>query len=277
MKGKIISTINIKGGVGKTTTIGAMAELLAEINKKVLIIDMDPQANSSQLFQRYETSGETINNVLLLKGVEITKENVCRSIQKTENEKIDIIASNEELSFVCNSITFDTGRAQQIILRKAVNTIKEEYDYILIDNTPFFNILTINSLCASDYVITPVGANGFSYAGLTRLLTEINKIKEEFNEDLKFLGAYITNVNAIKVVFKELYEGYKEELGTGFIPQYIRQDKNVDESNTAFVPLLSYNPNGNAIKDYRKLMASLEIFDEEEKKLLLKGKRAENK
>lgn len=268
MSVKIISTINIKGGVGKTTTIGSIGEILAEIGKRVLIIDMDPQANSSQLFQRYQSSQYNINDIMMLKGNDINHENVKKSIQKTDNPLIDIITSNEELTFITNTITFDTSRAQQIILKKAISTIKEEYDFILIDNTPFFNILTINSLCASDYVLTPVGANGFSYVGLTRLLTEINKIKEEFNEDLNFLGAFMANVNKQKVVFKDLYASYKEELGDKFLEQYIRQDKNVDESSTAFMPLLSYNPKCNAVNDYKKLLYSLKILNEKDQKEL---------
>lgn len=270
MKTKVISTINIKGGVGKTTTIGCMAEILAELNKKVLIVDMDPQGNSSQLFNRYETSKYTINDIMLLKGSEVTKDRVKESIQNTDNPLIDIISSNEELSFTCNSITYDTSRAQQVILRKALKTCKDDYDYILIDNTPFFNILTINSLVASDYVLTPVASNGFSYAGLTRLLTEIYRIKDEFNEDLVFLGAFMTNVNRQKVVFRDLYSNYIEELGDKFIRQYIRMDKNVDESNTAFVPLYSYNKNCNAVADYMKLIISLGILDEAEEKELEK-------
>lgn len=270
MSAKVLTTINIKGGVSKTTSIGCIAELLAEIEKKVLIIDMDPQANISQLFRRYQTSENNINEVLLLKGIEITKENVNKSVQETDNKFINIIASNEELNFICNNLTFDTSRAQQLILKKAINLIKEEYDFILIDNTPFYNVLTINSLCAADYVITPVSANGFSYAGLRRLLNEIYKIKDEFNENLEFIGAYMSNVNKQKVVYKDLYENYKEELGEKFLTQAIRQDKNVDESNTAFLPLLTYSPKTNAVQDYRKLLVSLNILDTEDKKNVLR-------
>lgn len=270
MRTKIISTVNIKGGVGKTTTIGAIAELLSEIGKKVLIIDMDPQANCSQLFRRYATLKFTINELLIYKGNEVNKENVEKCIQKTENPLIDIIAANEELTFTCNNITFDTSRGQQIILRKAINTIKDQYDYILIDNTPFFNILTINSLCASDYVLTPVSCDGYSYAGLTRLLTEINKIKEEFNENLIFLGAFMTNVNKVKNVFKDLYLSYKEELKDKFLKQYIRQDVHVEESITMFIPLISYSKKSNAAIDYRNLLATLNILEEEEIEQLLK-------
>lgn len=268
MKNKVISAINIKGGVGKTTSIGCLAELLAELNKKVLIVDMDPQANISQLFRRYETGSKNINDIMMLKGSECTADKVKDSIQETDYNNIDIIASNEELTFVAQAITFDQGRAQQVILKKALSTIINDYDYVLIDNTPFFNILTINSLVASDYVITPVCSNGFSYAGLARLLSEIYRIKDEFNPDLEFLGAFIANANKQKRVFKDLYEEYKEELGDKFLHQYIRTDKNVDESNTAFVPLISYNKNCNAALDYRKLLASLRILNDIDQKKL---------
>lgn len=267
---KIISTINIKGGVGKTTTTGCLAEIIADLGLRVLVVDSDPQANSSQLFRRYQTSEKTINDLFLLVGNDVNVDNVKQCIQKTEYENIDIIASSEVLSFTCNTITFDTSRAQQLILKKALKTIQDEYDFILIDNTPFFNILTINALTASHFVLTPVAANGYSFDGLARLLSEIYRIKDEFNEDLIFIGAFMANVNVRKVVVKDLYESYKQELGEKFITQYIRQDKNVDESNTAFIPLLSYNKNCNAVNDYKRLLASLHILDTPEQALLEK-------
>lgn len=265
---KVMGAINIKGGVGKTTTICCLAETLAELGLKVLHIDADPQANSSQLFNRYQTSEKTINNIYLYKGSDINYENIVSCIQKTDNPNIDIIASTEELTFTCNNVAYDTSRAQQYILKKAISFIKDEYDMILIDNTPFFNILSINTLCACDYIITPVQANGFSYAGLTMLLSQILNTKDEFNPNLEFLGVFFTNVNPRKVVFKDLYESYKNEIGEKFLTQYIRQDKNVDESNTAFIPLVKYNKNCNAVKDYRKLLQSFNILDEKEKSLL---------
>lgn len=264
----ILSSINIKGGVGKTTTTCCLAEILAELNLKVLLIDDDPQANTSQLFNRYQTHDKTINNIYLYKGQEINYENISACIQKTDIENIDIIASTEELTFTCNNVAYDTSRAQQYILKKAIGYIKDDYDMILIDNTPFFNILSINTLCASDYVITPVQSNGFSYAGLTMLLEQILNTKDEFNPDLQFLGVFFTNVNPRKVVFKDLYEAYQNEIGDKFISQYIRQDKNVDESSTAFVPLLKYNKNSNAVKDYRKLLYSLNILDKDKQQYL---------
>lgn len=267
-KTTILSSINIKGGVGKTTTICCLAEILAELNHKVLLIDADPQANTSQLFNKYQTHDKTINDIYLYKGTDINYENIKECIQKTDYENIDIISSTEELTFTCNNIAYDTSRAQQYILKKAISYIKDEYDMILIDNTPFFNILSINTLCASDYVLTPVQANGFSYAGLTMLLAQILNTKDEFNPNLQFLGVFFTNVNPRKVVFKDLYEAYQNEIGDKFISQYIRQDKNVDESSTAFVPLLKYNKNSNAVKDYRKLLYSLNILDPEKQKVL---------
>lgn len=270
MGAKVISTVNIKGGIGKTTTTGCESELLTTLGKRVLNIDMDPQGNLTQLFGRYQTGEQTINDLLMLKGSECCRENVIRAIQKTDNPLIDIIGSNEELTFVSQSIAFDQSRAQQLILKKIIDTVKEDYDYILIDNTPFFNILTINSLCASDYVITPVGCSGYSYAGLQRLLREIYRIKDEFNRDLEFLGAFITNANIQKVAFKEMYSGYKQELKEKFLNTYIRQDKNVEESTIAFVPLYTYSKNTNAVVDYRKLLAELNILDEKSQKELEK-------
>jgi cellulose biosynthesis protein BcsQ len=195
---------------------------------------------------------------------------VKECIQGTDYENIDIIGSNEELSFVTQSITFDQSRAQQAILKKCLKQVKDEYDYILTDNAPFYNILTINALTAADFVITPVQTNGFSYSGLQRLLSEIYKIKAEFNSDLEFAGTFITNANTQKTVFKDLYAEYEKALGDKFLKTYIRMDKNVDESNTAFLPLPCYNENSKAVHDYMKLLHELKLLDPRDQEILEK-------
>lgn len=267
---KIISAINIKGGVGKTTTICTFAEILANLGNKILVIDADPQANSSQMFQRYITSDYSIINLLEARESNPQYKDIIKhSIQETSYKNIHIISSCEELSLLCDSLQIDTTRISQTILKKALSVIKNDYDYILIDNSPYFNLITINSLTASDCVITPVEADGFSHSGLAMLLSRMIEVKSELNPSLKFLGVFLNKANARTTLFKDLYSNYKERLKESFIETYIRNDNKVKESSTTFIPLITYSKKCNAAKDYIKLLLNLHILDETQQLQLL--------
>lgn len=269
MEGKIISVVNIKGGVGKSTTVCCLSELLAAINKKILIVDLDPQSNSSQLFGRYRTSEKTVIDLFTAKPIELKNyETIVSCIQSTEYSNIDIIASEEELTFVCDMISNDISRIQQKILSRSLHQLKQNYDFILIDNSPYYNLITSNALCASDYVLTPVEADGFGYSGLSKLLEKIYSIKDELNENLEFLGVFLNKVNKQTTLFKNLYQNYTDELGERFIKQYIRHDNRAKESATAFIPLFHYDKKCKAIQDYKDLLINLNILNKDDIKKL---------
>ena len=267
MKQKVISVINNKGGVGKTTTVCTFAEILAEISKKVLVIDLDPQGSSSQLLGRFRTSEKTVSSLFMLKGSDVNDITVHECIQSTNYKNIDIISTNEDFTFISDQITYDTSRVQQNILKKII-TYLPEYDYIILDNSPYFNIITMNALCCSNFVITPVENDGYGYSGLTVLLRKIFDAKDELNPALEFKGVFFTKVNNRTNLFKDLYVSYKEEFGDRFISTYIRQDNKVKESATAFIPLLHYDPRTNAVKDYLKLLENLNILSDGESQQL---------
>lgn len=268
MKAKTICLMNNKGGVGKSTSCGTISGILADLNKKVLIVDCDPQGNSSQLFNSYRTTPKTIIDLFMIDSQNVNYDTVNDCIYHTEINNIDIIAANEDFTFTCDDITRDNTRIQQLILKKTLSTIKEFYDFIIIDNSPFFNIISINSLCASDYVITPVESDGFGYKGLIQLLKKINSVKSELNEDLEFLGVFMNKTQVTTNIARDLYLSYKDELEENFIPVYIRLDNQAKESNTCFIPLTKFSPKCNAIKDYKKLIADLHILDDESQCLL---------
>ena len=265
MKNKttITSIVNIKGGVGKTTTTCAFAELLAKKGRKVLVVDMDPQFNTSRMYRVCPTSTQPSAATLFLLPAKVVqsenKEDILACIYTTDNPNIDIIPASEDLSVTEEIVRADTSRVQQKILSKCLARIKDNYDNILIDNSPFYNLLTINSLTASDNVITPVEADGYSYHGLTMLLERINSIKEELNEDLEFLGIFLTKAEPNTVSFREMFEAYQNELGDKFLKTYIRKDISVKESTILLQPLLTYDPACRAIEDYSNLLKKLNI------------------
>lgn len=268
MNGKTLCLMNNKGGVGKSTSTGAFAEILASLNKKVLIVDCDPQGNCSQLFRMYRNTEKTIINLFLLPPSQVKAEAIQECIYKTDLRNIDIIPSNEDFTFTCDEISRDNTRIQQLILKRALSTVKEFYDFIIIDNSPFFNIISINSLCASDYVVTPVESDGYSYTGLVQLLQKINAVRGELNEELQFLGVFLNKAQVTTTLAKNLYRNYQDELSNSFIPVFIRLDNKAKESATRFVPLIKYCPSSNAATDYKRLLAHLHILDAESQKAL---------
>lgn len=261
MNKKTICFMNNKGGVGKSTSAGNFASILSEYGKKILLVDCDPQGNCSQLFRMYRSTPKTIIDIFLLPSQNVQKESVQESIYETEIPGVHIIPSNEDFTFTCDDITRDNTRIQQLILKKALLTVKDDYDFIIIDNSPFFNIISINALCAADYVITPVESDGFGYKGLVQLLKKIDGIKSELNNGLEFLGVFINKLQITTNIGRDLYKSYQEEINENFIPIYIRLDNQVKESSTAFVPLTVYNAKAPALKDYKKLIADLHILD----------------
>jgi len=268
---KVISIINNKGGVGKTTSTTAIAEILAMCNKRVLLIDLDAQSNLSMQFHAYiEDSQDVLNGYELPQNKNIndlfrfryrTKPEVQDLIVKTNVSGIDIIPSSKRHGSTPLSIINNVGN-NNIILKKAIQAVSEDYDYILIDNAPASNILTVNSMFASDYVIVPVRIESFSYKGLKETVASIFYIKAEHDLDnIKFLGAFITQANKNTNIYKQTQEAYKMELQERFFDTSIRVDTKISEAETALIPLLERN--GNALKDYAQLLIESGIFDTE--------------
>lgn len=249
---KKLSILNIKGGVGKTTSTINLASTLAEEGKKVLIIDMDAQANSTMLFKTYDIDDLSISDILLDKNI-----NIKDVIKNTDFENIDMLPSNISLAFTEKKILLDVTRSQQNRLKKALEQVENMYDYCLIDCPPSLNMITINALVASDEVIVPIKIDKFALDGLGYLLESIDEIKDEFNENLKFLGCFVT-MDSATTVNREIKKALKSLLGDKLFDTSIRQNVSVVESTFEQKPLIYYKSKSNASKDYMKL--AKEVF-----------------
>lgn len=180
----IISIANNKGGVSKTTTALNLSSALSKFNKKVLMIDLDPQ---SSLTTYSGLEPVNLNNTIY--EVLTDKINIKESILKTYNDKVDIIPSSIDLSAAEVEIISRIGR--EFILKNKLEEVKDIYDYIIIDNSPSLGILTINSMIASDYIIAPVEPTYLSLKGLDILLSTIQKV-QTLNINLRLMGILIT-------------------------------------------------------------------------------------
>ena len=179
----IITIANQKGGVGKTTTVVNLATALASIDKKVLVIDMDPQYNSSMSFNTYDVE----KSIYKVFSNEIQINN---AIQASQIPKLDVISACEDLAAAEYELADDDNR--NYLLKQYIEEIKNNYDYIFIDTPPTLGLLTISSLTASDEVLIPVQCEFFALEGLSKLIKTIEIVKSNLNSNLKLNGIILT-------------------------------------------------------------------------------------
>lgn len=274
-RAKTISILNNKGGVSKTTTTNILATLLSALGKKVLLVDCDESGNLSMSYHHY-----TEDSVAVLDGLEIPeKQNITELFRfryRTSGEVkkitysthipgIDIIPSSKRHKHTPSNILQSTGN-NNIILKRALETIKTAYDFILIDNAPADNILTVNSMFASDYILIPLRIENYSYKGLCETLNSLSYIMEEHElNHICFLGAFFTQVNPRTNIFKEMTGHCETEFSLAglkgkLFSTYIRTDTKINEINSNFESLLCH-PESNALLDYAGLLLEMELLD----------------
>ncbi|MEG2609124.1 MAG: ParA family protein [Bacilli bacterium] len=241
---KIISIFNQKGGVGKTITSVNLATCLALEGKKVLLVDLDAQSNSTKNFDRYNPNTLSVYDLLIDESVDIID-----TIQDTEVENLDIIPSNIKLITAENQILNDTMRSRENRLKNALRGIESDYDFCIIDCPPTLGILIINALTASNDVISPIKVDKFALDGFQNLMDTIESVKREFNSDLNFMGVLITMDRATRVN-KEVKGYLKENLGDMMFKTTIRDNTAVTQSTFEYMPVVIYSNKSNASKDY---------------------------
>tara|TARA_B100000401_G_scaffold242447_1_gene164464 strand:- start:143 stop:943 length:801 start_codon:yes stop_codon:yes gene_type:complete len=248
MDKKIISIINQKGGVGKTTTVINLAAGLSMKEKKILVIDLDPQGNATTGLGLSNTisSEATIYNVL--NG----NKKISEVIQRTSFENLNLITSNVDLSGLEVETAGDSRRAFKLKdeLSSILNDSRASYDYILIDCPPSLSLLTIMALVASDALVVPLQTEFFALEGLTQLMKTIERIKNNLNPELSIRGILLTMYdrrNKLSAeVEKEARNYFKEKVYQSIVPRNVR----LSEAPSHGVPVLIYDKSCPGSKSY---------------------------
>jgi chromosome partitioning protein len=246
---KIISITNQKGGVGKTTTTSAIAAGFKLKGYRVLCVDLDPQSNLS-----FSSGAETDDCPTIY---EILKGEAKTSFSIQKMPSFDIISSNILLSGIELEFT-QTGR--EFLLKEALNTVKDKYDYIFIDTPPALSILTVNAFTASDYIVIPMLADIFSLQGIAQLSETIERVKKYCNPNLKVEGIVLTKFNKRTILSREIKgtaELIAEKLNTSLFNSTIRSSVAIMEAQTNQQDIYNYAPKNAAAQDYMDLVEEL--------------------
>lgn len=248
--GKIVSISNQKGGVGKTTTSINLSSNLASMGKKVLIIDIDPQGNAgSGLGLNINELEKTTYEVLL---GEIAPQ---EAILKSEIKNLWILPSNINLSGA--EIDLMGVEEKEYSLKRAINHLRKDYDYIFIDCPPSLGVLTINALTASDSVIITLQTEYFALEGLSQLMKIITLVRENLNSSLELEGVLLTmydkRTNLSNQVANDVRNFFKEKVYNTVIPRNIK----LGEAPSFGKPINYYDPDGIGAISYKNLALEL--------------------
>ncbi len=248
--GKIISIANQKGGVGKTTTAINLSSCLAEAGQKVLVVDIDPQGNATSGFGlEKETDENTVYEMIM---GDCTLE---ECIRKQVLENLDLLPSDSNLAGA--EIELLEVENKEAALKKNLENVRDQYDYILIDCPPSLSMLTINAMVASDSVIIPIQCEYYALEGLTQVIRTINLVKKKMNPKLEIEGIVFTMYDARTNLSAEVVKNVKDNLRENIFDTLIPRNVRLAEAPSHGMPINHYDSRSTGAESYRLLAAEL--------------------
>ena len=244
---RIISMVNQKGGVGKTTTTINMGACLAEQGRKVLLVDLDPQgALSAGLDIRVDDEDITVYDMML-----DNQTSIHGAIRSTNVEGLDVVPANIDLSAAEIQLVNEVGREQT--LGRALRPVRRDYDYIIIDCQPSLGLLTVNALACSDGVIIPMECEFFSLRGLALLTDTVEKVRDRINFDLEVIGILVTMFDRRTTHAREVMSRVIEVFGDKVFDTVITRTVRFPETSVAGEPITTWAPQSQGATQYRDL------------------------
>ena len=244
--GRTIVIANQKGGVGKTTTAINLSASLADLGKKILVIDTDPQGNTSSGLGVEKNEVENTVYELLIGETTIEE---C--IQKEVFENLDIISSN--INLAAAEIELTGFEEKEFILRKAVDQVRADYDFIIIDCPPSLNTLTINAMCAADTVLVPIQCEYYALEGLSQLMNTVELVRDRLNPNLEIEGVVFTMYDARTNLSLQVVENVKDSLDQNIYKTIIPRNVRLAEAPSYGMPINYYDKRSTGAESYRLL------------------------
>ena len=248
--GKIIAIANQKGGVGKTTTAVNLAAALGVLEKKVLLVDADPQANATSAIGFTVTPEQPGIYELILESVEISK-----TIIKTKSPNVKLIPSH--INLVGAEIELINKNKREFMLKKGLEKIINNYDFIIIDCAPSLGLITLNALTASDAVIIPIQCEYFALEGLGKLLNTIKSVQETHNKVLDIEGLLLTMYDVRLRLSNQVVEEVKKHFGKMAFRTIIQRNIKLSEAPSYGEDIISYDASSRGAKGYLSLANEL--------------------
>ncbi|PWU70076.1 ParA family protein [Gracilibacillus dipsosauri] len=244
--GKVIAVANQKGGVGKTTSSVNLSACLAHLDHKILIVDIDPQGNSTSGLGINKADVDTCVYNVLVEDMEVSDVLVSTNVPN-----LDIIPATIQLAGA--EIELVSTISREIRLKKAIDSVKEEYDYVIIDCPPSLGLLTINALTAADSVLIPVQCEYYALEGLSQLLNTIRLVQKHLNNQLMIEGVLLTMLDArtnlgIQVI-EEVKKYFQSKVYQAVVPRNVR----LGEAPSHGQPIISYDPKSKGAEVYLEL------------------------
>jgi len=244
--GRTIAIANQKGGVGKTTTAINLSACLAEKGEKVLVIDIDPQGNTSSGFGIDKDRAKNTIYDVILNQIDISK-----SIRKKVVNNLDLIPSNVNLAGA--EIDLIDVDHREYCLKEAIGKIKKNYNYIILDCPPSLSMLTVNAMTASDTVLVPIQCEYYALEGLTQLIQTINLVKKKLNPSLELEGVVFTMFDSRTNLSLQVVENVKDNLKQNIYKTIIPRNIRLAEAPSHGKPINLYDSKSSGAESYRLL------------------------
>lgn len=243
---RVIAIINQKGGVGKSTTAVNLAAALGENNKKVLLVDFDPQGNSTSGFGiEKEELSQCIYDALL------NDVPVEELIHDTDSKKVFVVPATIQLAGA--EIELVSAMARETRLKELLAPVRDEFDFIFIDCPPSLGLLTINALTAADSVLIPIQCEYYALEGVTKLLESMRMVKSRINKDLDTFGVLMTMYDSRTSLSNQVVDEVRNYFGDKTFKTLIPRTVKLSEAPSFGMPVIEYAPNNKGAKAYREL------------------------